>query len=120
MLIDLLSYYNRLQAQKQEELQRLREAERTLDGYREEFASQQKNCLRPELAPGTWAGQLTDEFENIRINGILTQYRSIDYKQFSNVLNIINNKINTLQLDLSFYEQRINSVRYEIANPDRQ
>ncbi|MGR9049152.1 YwqH-like family protein [Halobacillus faecis] len=118
--MESLFYYNQLYDQKQDELRRLREAASRLQGFREELARQKKVCMEPELSPATWSGQLAGEFENIRMNGLLTQYRSIEGEQLMNALDAIQSKISGLQFDLYHYNQKITSLRYEMTLAEKK
>lgn len=114
MALDSLFYYRRLQWQKEEELRQLQIALASLEGYQEELISSQQLITQPELTRDTWAGRRANEFDQIRHDRMLTQYKSISHEQMENVISEIEAGIQSIQAELSSIGDQITRVLFEM------
>ncbi|WP_158555844.1 YwqH-like family protein [Peribacillus glennii] len=109
----MLAYlYERLR-EKQEHLVRLYACKANLEGAQDEFISYEKTCTEPELSAETWQGKWATEFQDIRNDGILLQYKNLAHQQ-------LNHSITSVEAAITETKLEIENIRNQIEAAEEQ
>lgn len=115
-----LSYLNRHLSNKQDQLERLHTCERELKECRNEFKANQRFCLSPELSPTTWRGKLAKDFERIRRDGILQNYKDIKNNQIDKSLTVLHQEIQTITREINSFRRAIQSEIERLREEEKE
>jgi hypothetical protein len=100
---------------KQEQLDRLHRCETKLNQCIQEFAQYEFLCIEPSLSPDTWNGSLANQFNEIRTENIQSSYRDIEHRQFNSILQLLNEKMNQIQEEITSLKHSISSMETELS-----
>ncbi|WP_180954480.1 DUF5082 family protein [Bacillus sp. V5-8f] len=101
--------YERLR-EKQEHLVRLKTCKTKLEGSQDEFMSYERMSREPALTVETWHGKWATEFEDIRNNGILMQYKQLAYQQLNNSITAVEAAIVDTKLEIENIKNQIEAA----------
>src|SRR4051794_12704393 len=97
----MLAFYYAQLRKKQGEVARLNSCQASLQGKQQQFSTNEKKCLEPELTVKTWHGKHASQFEDTREAGIHAPYLEIIGAQFSKVFTVIAEKIASLLMEIA-------------------
>jgi prefoldin subunit 5 len=108
-----LFYYYGLLREKREQFQRLQDCSSKLRKNQQEFSSYRETITNPELSAFTWQGTLANQFDEIRLKGMLHYFTDIETTQFSEVFSELDSKIQSLQSEIQAIEHTIQRLEAE-------
>ncbi|MCO4852398.1 YwqH-like family protein [Bacillus vallismortis] len=104
---------------KKDHLVQLKSCKTELKSIKEEFIDSKDTMKNPKLSANTWQGILADSFTETR-NEIKKAYHEIEFNQFNNLLDKLNEHITSIQGEIDTLGKEISSLKGKIERLEKE
>lgn len=115
LAMSYLSYLLQQLSEKKEQLTRLKNTTTTILNLQDIFVQQESSVDAPALTASLWNGNTARNFADKR-EVVKSSYIDITYSQIGSAIQVIRNKISSIQVEIQTLETNIERERTRIKN----